>query len=483
MSTASSSPERPPGTTPTQPHGLVRAMGMFDVILFCIASVLGPRWIASAAHSGPSSISIWILAALLFFVPSALVIVELGTRFPLVGGTYVWAREAFGPFHGFLAGWCYWVYSIVYFPALLMASVAMATYIGGPSWARLTQNHLFMVGGSLLMLALAVGFNLVGVNIGKWLENAGSIGTWTPLALLVIFGALVAMHWGSATHMTLQSMKFHLDWGTVNYWSQIAFAFSGMELVCTMSEEVRDPQRVMPRAVLVASLAIAFFYILGTVATLAILPPQQVDIRAGAIQAVTSAASHYGIVWLAVIAATVLAIGNIGGIGATVAGEARIPFAAGIDRYLPRAFGHIHPTWRTPWVAMLTQGVLAALLLVISQIGQTATGAYILLVDATTILYLIALSYMFLSMIGLRNAPDRGRNPGQTLVPLGRLGVWLFGGLGLAITLLAIIIAFIPPSDVGSPVLFEVKIVVILALLILPGLVLYSRKNRRAPVV
>src|SRR5580692_5449053 len=110
---------------------LRREMGFRDVLLFNIAAVLGPRWIAAAAHNGTSSISLWLLAALLFFMPSALVIVELSTRFPAEGGLYVWSKEAFGDFHGFMAGWCYWVYTLFYFPGLLMASAAMSVYIGG----------------------------------------------------------------------------------------------------------------------------------------------------------------------------------------------------------------------------------------------------------------------------------------------------------------------------------------------------------------
>jgi amino acid transporter len=104
---------------------LRRVMGFWDVLLFCIATVLGPRWIAAAARNGQSSISLWILAAVLFFVPTAFVVVELSTRFPEEGGLYVWTKMAFGDFHGFVAGWTYWIYTIFYFPGLLLASAAM----------------------------------------------------------------------------------------------------------------------------------------------------------------------------------------------------------------------------------------------------------------------------------------------------------------------------------------------------------------------
>src|ERR1700683_888797 len=122
-------------------------MGVWDVLLFCIASVLGPRWIAAAARNGQSSISLWILAALLFFVPTAYIVVELSTRFPEEGGLYVWTKMAFGDFHGFVAGWTYWIYTVFYFPGLLLASAAMTAYVGGAGTAWLAENRpVFLVG-------------------------------------------------------------------------------------------------------------------------------------------------------------------------------------------------------------------------------------------------------------------------------------------------------------------------------------------------
>src|SRR5579859_4550363 len=139
---------------------LRRAMGFWDVLLFNIAAVLGPRWIAAAAHNGTSSISLWVLAAVFFFLPTALIIVELSTRFPAEGGLYVWSKEAFGDFHGFVAGWAYWIYTFFYFPGLLSASVAMSVFIGGPRFGYLADSKAYTLGTSLGLLAVAVVLNI-----------------------------------------------------------------------------------------------------------------------------------------------------------------------------------------------------------------------------------------------------------------------------------------------------------------------------------
>src|ERR1700729_1945207 len=131
---------------------LRKAMGFWDVLLFNIAAVLGPRWIAAAGHNGTSSISLWVLAAVFFFVPGALVINELSSRFPEEGGLYVWSCEAFGPFHGFVAGWTYWIYTVFYFPGLLLASASMSAYVFGAHGATLSQNRTFQIEVSLGLL-------------------------------------------------------------------------------------------------------------------------------------------------------------------------------------------------------------------------------------------------------------------------------------------------------------------------------------------
>src|SRR5262245_41196884 len=171
--------------TATPKSQLRRAMGLWDVLLFNIATVLGPRWIAAAAHNGASSISLWVLAGIFFFVPTALVIVELSSRFPHEGGLYAWSKEAFGEFHGFVAGWTYWVYTFFYFPGLLVASAAMMVYVGGPGAAPLAHNVWFLLCTSFALLFVAVYLNIIGLHIGKWLQNAGGLGTYIPLLMLV----------------------------------------------------------------------------------------------------------------------------------------------------------------------------------------------------------------------------------------------------------------------------------------------------------
>jgi len=457
---------------------LRKAMGFWDVLLFNIATVLGPRWIAAAGHNGTSSISLWIIAALFFFVPGAFVINELSSRFPEEGGLYVWAREAFGPFHGFIAGWTYWIYTVFYFPGLLLASASMSAYIIGENGVALAQNQSFQVTVSLVLLFVAVLLNIIGLNIGKWLQNAGGVGTYVPLMMLVGIGALVAFRHGSATHFTWHNMMPAWNLDTINFWSQIAFAFTGLELVSAMSEEVRDPRRTLPRAVFGAGALIALMYICGTFAILALLPAASVDPQSGVFSAITVGSVALKIGLLGVLAAIVATVGNAGGVGSTVAGIARVPFVVGIDNYLPAAFGKIHPKWKTPYISILVQATISGAILIASQINEKMIGAYQFLVDAAIILYFIPFLYMFAAVIKLSRRKDRRENPHAVLVPGGVAGTWICGGLGFAVVLIGIIVSLVPPGDSSNKLAFELKLVGGTAASILIGLVLYWRGAR-----
>ncbi|MGB9447624.1 MAG: APC family permease [Candidatus Acidiferrum sp.] len=458
---------------------LRKTMGFWDVLLFNIATVLGPRWIAAAGHNGTSSISLWVIAAVCFFVPGAFVINELSSRFPNEGGLYVWAKEAFGDFHGFVAGWTYWIYTVFYFPGLLLASASMSAYVFGAKGMQLSQNRPFLLWVSLGLLFIGVVLNIIGLNIGKWLQNAGGVATYAPLLMLIGIAALVYFKHGSATHFTWANMMPTWNWDTVNFWSQIAFAFTGLELVSAMSEEVRDPRRTLPRAVFAAGAMIAIAYILGTFAVLGLAPASDIDPQSGVFHAITLGSFALKLGFLGILAALLVSVGNAGGVGSTVAGIARVPFVVGIDRYLPAYFGKIHSRWKTPYASILVQAGLSGAILLLSQIrSETVQAAYQILIDAAIILYFIPFLYMFAAVLKLSTRKDRAENPHTVLIPGGKIGLWLSGVMGFLGVLIGIFVSLVPPGETVSKWSFELRLVGGTLASIFIGLVLYWRGAR-----
>jgi amino acid transporter len=268
------------------------------------------------------------------------------------------------------------------------------------------------------------------------------------------------------------------NWSTVNFWSQIAFAFTGLELVSAMSEEVRDPRRTLPRAVFGAGALIALMYIAGTFAILVLVPAAGLDPQSGVFHAITIGSVALRVGFLGILAAILVTAGNAGGVGSTVAGIARVPFVVGVDRYLPAAFGKIHPRWKTPYVSILIQASISAAILLGSQINETTQGAYQKLIDAAIILYFIPFLYMFAAVIKLAYRNDRKDNPHAILVPGGIPGVWIAGGLGFLVVLIGIVVSLFPPDDAASKLGFGLELAAGTSVSILIGLALYWRGKR-----
>jgi len=439
--------------SPASHPALRLELGLRDLVLFNIAAVVGIRWLAAAAHTGAGSIGLWVLAALFFFLPSALAVSRLGARFPEQGGIYIWTKRSFGDWHGFLCGWCYWLSNLFYIPNLLSAGIGIAVYAFGREYAGLAENGLFVVSASLVVLWVALLTNLIGLKIGKWTENVGGLATYVAGALLVVTGIAVWARHGSATPFRPLP---EWNWARLNFWPQLAFAFGGLELGAVMGGEIRDPRRTVPRAAWISGLAIAGFYVVGTLAILAVLAPQTVNIRTGLAQAGAVAADRLGLSWLGPLLAVLITLGVTGQLGAWLAGSARIPFAIGLDHYLPPAFCKLHPRWHTPHVAILTQGAAGTVFLIVAQLGASVRVGYQILVDMTVITYFIPFLYLFLSVW------KHGRR--ASALP------------GSLVTILAIAFSLVPPADAGSLWLFEAKLVGGCALLIALGRMSFRRK-------
>src|SRR6267378_3104159 len=191
---------------PPQPS-LPRVMTLRDVVLFNITAIVGLRWLTTAASQfGLASLVLWVVAMVIFFIPSAVVVRELTDIEPGTGGIYRWVSRAFGARQGFVAGWGYWVNNLFYFPSLLVTTAAIAAYAGGPRFVRLGDDATFIGGVSLAGLWLAVGMNVVGLRVGKRLQNLGGYGTWLPALIFVLLAAWSLVTHGSATPFALRGL-------------------------------------------------------------------------------------------------------------------------------------------------------------------------------------------------------------------------------------------------------------------------------------
>jgi amino acid transporter len=463
---------------------LRRVMGLRDLVLFYTITVVGLRWVPTAATLGPSAVALWLLAFGCFFLPLAFTVAELSTRYPEEGGIYVWVKQSFGDLHAFLAGWAYWMTNIFVLPAVLLfgaSNVARAL----PPLTPFASSKVLLAALACLALLIAITLNVMGLSVAKWLHNAGGLlGSWLTAAILIGAGLFAWLKFGSATDFSLSNFRPKFgSFSDILLLSNMAFAFAGLESASAMSGEVRDPQRNIPRALLLAGVTITLIYVVGTVSLLLALPQEKTSRLVGIIDAIKvtgerSAGAAFG-AGLGTLAALLLFVAETAALGAWMAAIARLPFAAGADGLLPGAFTRLHPRWHTPHVALLAGGGGVGLLLIASLAGQRAEQAYRMLVSLGVILYFIPYLYMFAALFAVQKEPAAR---GVIRVPGGRAGAYLAGGTGFLVTALSIVLSFVPGRETEDHAAFLAKVCVSVAVTLASGMLVYCLGKRRMRV-
>ncbi|MGA8675642.1 MAG: APC family permease, partial [Candidatus Acidiferrales bacterium] len=401
----------------------------------------------------------------------------LSARYPQEGGMYIWSKRAFGEFPGFMTGWTYWTSNLPYFPAVVYFAASNALYAGPARWLALANNRTYFFLFAMLGLAIATFLNVIGLSVGKWLHNLGAIGTWLPIAILFGIAATAWDRFGSATSFTPAAMTPHMHFRDVLFMATIVYALGGSESASFLGDEVKDARRNLPRGLLAGGAFVTTGYILGTVAVLIALPAHQVSGLEGIMQAISQSAERVGFLGIVPVAALLITISNLGALGAWLAVSARLPFVAGLDRYLPEAFARVHPKWGTPHVALLVQAICGAIFIVLSQAGTSVYGAYEVLVSMGIITYFVPYLFVFASLIRLQREPVAA---GTIRIPGGRPVATALGVLGFMTTLITIIFSVIPAADEPHKFVAVAKIVGLSGVLLAVGALLYAVGGQRA---
>jgi amino acid transporter len=415
---------------------LRKELGLRDLVLFNLAAVISTRWINVAAHVGPGSIVLWLLAAVLFLIPCAFVVANLSRRFPEQGGLYIWTREAFGEWHGFACSWFYYLNNLFWIPGLLISLVSMTTFAFSEQMGRLAENPYYVLPCAMALLAGVIAVNYVGLNVAKWVDNFGGISIYVICGILLASAAAALFRHGPATQFYILP---HLDLDRMNFWSQLAMGMTGLELCPILSGEIRNARRNITRATWISAAVILLFYVASTSSIMILLRPNDVSPVIGLAQASREAAAVLGWHWVPLAIAISILLSAGGQLGTYVGACARLPFVLGIGNMLPAAFARLHPRYGTPFVSILFLGAGSAALLVISQAGETFRGAYQFSVDLTVISLFVPFLYIFAAA--------------------WKFGQRLASVCGLFVSSIAIAFSFLPTADIRSVFWFETKLI------------------------
>jgi glutamate:GABA antiporter len=425
----------------TQPH-LIRALGRRDLVLLFVVAVFNLNVVPSIAANGGVTIWLWIISLLLFFWPQGIAVIELAHRYPGEGGVYLWAKEVFGDFHGFLSGWCYWTNNMLYVPTVMLYFVGVSVYVLGPAHLGLADNKIFASTTSLTLLAVLTVFNILGLGVGKWINNLGAIGTFIAAGVLIGLGVVIWSRFG--TSITAADFQIPANPRFVlNSFGVICFGLVGLELASVMGDEIQDPRRTLPGAVAWGGVLSGILYV-GATLTVLIAVGKNVNVLQGIVQAVSHMAGRVGAGWITTPFALMLSL-SIAGIGsAWIGGCARIPFVAGLDSYMPSWLGKVHPRYVTPYAALIVQGIVSAVLVILNFTVAGVQETFQKLLSLAVVLQLVPFVYMFGALVkfAVTESAPRGQ--------YGRATLFFAGTSGFLTTILGIALVFFPAQQITS---------------------------------
>jgi len=428
---------------------LRRVLGRRDLVLLFVVAVFNLNVVPSIAANGGVTVWLWIISLVLFFWPQGIAVIELAQRYPGEGGVYLWAKKQFGDFHGFLSGWCYWTNNMMYVPTIMLYFVGVSVFAFGPGHQALGDNKIFALTASILLLAVLVVLNIIGLGVGKWINNVGAIGTFVAAAVLIGLGAIVWLRFGTS----ITSADFQIPANprfVLNSFGVICFGLVGLELASVMGDEIDNPRKILPGAVAWGGVLSGLLYIGATLTLLIAVSKQDISVLQGIVQAVSHMASRVNANWIVAPFAFLLSI-SIAGIGsAWLAGSARIPFVAGLDSYMPSWLGKVHRRYATPYAALIVHAIVSMILVVVNFTAAGVQETFQKLLSLAVVLQLIPFLYMFAALLKI------AAQPSFIKVQYNKPTLFFAGASGLVTTTMGIALAFFPAVQITSIFSYEV---------------------------
>ncbi len=384
--------------------GFKKVLRGLDMTLFTVCAILVIETLAPSAAIGPSSISWWLITLVLFFIPYGLITAELGTTYPEEGGIYVWVKHAFGERWAARTTWLYWINVALWMPSVYIVFAGMFAQLFAPDLSLWAQ-----IGIGVVMTWVTVAIGIVSLETSKWIPNIGAF--LKALILLVVgVGAFIfASRNGIANDLSFQNILPSWDAGLF-FLPVIVYNFMGFELMSGAGSEMENPGKDIPRAIIIAGLLIAFFYILGTLGMLMALPLDQLGLIGGIIDTL------HAIFGASAVANVIVAILGVAGLYTLLAnmvtwtmGANRTAAEAAQENELPAVFGKLHPVNKTPINAFLITGAVSTLVIVLyGLMAGSAEDLFWTLFAFSSMVFLLPYLVLFPAFLKLRHA-DAGR--------------------------------------------------------------------------
>ncbi len=440
-----------------------KKLSIGSLVAISIAGVFSIRSLTGMAEYGFSLVSYYLLAAILFFIPSSLIFSELATIFPQDGGLYIWVREALGEKLGFLAIWLEWSNNIVSMPTMLSFGAVTLIYLVHPAWMKYHYLIFF------LMLCFIWGLtylNIYNIKLSlKFSAISAIIGALLPVLFLILLGFFWLFFAKSEIHMSIKDLIPHLHLHNIALLSGLILSFAGMQVVAFHARDVDNPQKNYPRAMLIAAIIIVIVSIAGALAIAIVIPKEKLSLVAGLLQIFQEFLHYFHLDILFLGISSLLFIGFIANFNLWLLSPARGLQACAKYGYMPKM---LSGSYDKPHRILIMQSIIASLLCLLFIFLPSLNNSYWLLTVLCAQLTFIMDILIAISAIKLRyskpNLPRLYRIPGGQF-----FGIYLVSGVMIIVCIIAFIIGFFPPTDliqIDNKLFYDIFLIVMIVMII-----------------
>ncbi len=469
----------------TPPAGVAKpknkaVIGMWAMTILIVTNIVSMRGLASQAEYGYTSIFYYVFAALVFLVPYSLVCAELASTWTKSGGLFRWVSEGLGPKWGWAAMYYDWQMVVIWFPAVLMFGAVTLAYIFWPETfdSKLASNVIYTLVVVLGVYWIANFNSLRGQAYANKLSTMGGLfGTIIPAGVLIVMGII---YLATGNHIYIDAHQpFWPDFSkfsTIVLAASIFLFFAGMEMQAVHVPYMKNPAKSFPKAVFFAVVIILAVFIFGTLAIGFVIPQKDISLLASLLVAYNQLFASIHCEWLGHIIAVFLTFGVIGQVSCVIVAPSSGMLSVGKAGYLPRSLQKTNKNGVQTSILWI-QGIMVSILALVLVVLPSVQSAYQILSQMSTIIYLTMVFIIYFAFIRLRRTEPNVKRGFR--VPGGNFGKWLVTAVGLIGALLAMVLSFVPPSQIntGSPVVYVVILIIGSAFFIGVPFVVYAKRK------
>ncbi len=453
-----------------------RVLSVFVLAMLNVSVMASLRNLPLVSEYGLEAIFYFLVVAVMFLIPCALISAELATGWPKTGGVYIWIREALGDRWAFFAVWVQWAHNLSWYPVILSFVASTLAYVIDPV---LAHNNYYVLTVILVMYWGMTLLNYLGIKTSSWFSTLGVIvGTILPGVLIIALGA----YWifdGRPTEITF-------DWASaipspkkidnLVFLAGMFLAFAGLEVTGAHASQVKNPQKNYPKAIIIAALITFFIFMLGSLSIAAVIPKNEISLVSGLIEAFGKFFSRYHLQGFLSTMAILLSVGAIAEVNAWIIGPIKGLYATSTKGDLPPLFHKLNKNG-VPTNLLFFQAIIVTLVSLVFLKMPTIGASYWILTALSAQSYLVMYILMFISAVKLRRSHPKVPRPYK--VPFGKVGIWVAAALGIIASLFAIFISFVPPSQLITGSLFFYEFFLIIGLSVMCGIPLIIHQFKK----